>query len=132
MHKPRLVNEHMVTVYETIERPLIPVRAAMERRGILVDPAVLRGLSRDLAQRMAALEDEIKALAGGEFNIGSPKQLGDILFDRMGLPGARKTKTGAYVTTADVLDGPAAAVQHLRPRLRAWTPPPQTSERRRG
>src|SRR3546814_16468919 len=89
----------------------------MERRGILFDPAVLRGLSRDLAQRMAALEDEIKALAGGEFNIGSPKQLGDILFDRMGLPGARKTKTGAYVTDADVLEGLAAAGHDLPARV---------------
>src|SRR3546814_7950939 len=97
----------MATVYETLERPLIPVLAAMERRGIMVDPAVLRGLSRDLAQRMAALEDEIRALAGGDFNIGSPKQLGEILFDRMGLPVAKKTKTGAYVTDADVHIGRA-------------------------
>src|SRR3546814_7596236 len=92
----------------------------MERRGIMVDPAVLRGLSRDLAQRMAALEDEIRELAGGDFNIGSPKQLGEILFDRMGLPGARKTKTGAYVTDADVLEGLAAAGHDLPARVLDW------------
>src|SRR3546814_18085229 len=80
----------MATVYETLERPLIPVLAAMERRGIMVDPAVLRGLSRALAQRMAALESEIRALAGGDFNIGSPKQLGEILFARMGRSGERR------------------------------------------
>jgi len=118
--KPRLLAEHMVTVYETIERPLIPVLAAMERAGILVDPDALRGLSRDFAQRMAGLEDEIHNLAGETFNIGSPKQLGEILFDKMGMPGASKTKTGAYKTDQDVLEGLAAAGHDLPARVLDW------------
>jgi len=118
--KPRLLAEHMVTVYETIERPLIPVLAAMERVGILVDPDALRGLSRDFAQRMAGLEDEIHKLAGETFNIGSPKQLGEILFDKMGMPGASKTKTGAYKTDQDVLEGLAAAGHDLPARVLDW------------
>jgi len=118
--KPRLLAEHMVTVYETIERPLIPVLAAMERAGILVDPDALRGLSRDFAQRMAGLEDEIHKLAGETFNIGSPKQLGEILFDKMGMPGASKTKTGAYKTDQDVLEGLAAAGHDLPARVLDW------------
>ena len=118
--KPRLLAERMVTVYETIERPLIPVLARMERVGVLVDPAALRGLSRDFAQRMAGLEDEIHKLAGETFNIGSPRQLGEILFDRMGLPGASKTKTGAYKTDQDVLEGLAAAGHDLPARVLDW------------
>jgi DNA polymerase I len=118
--KPRLLAEHMVTVYETIERPLIPVLAAIERTGVLVDPAALRGLSRDFAQRMGAMEDEIYKLAGEEFNIGSPKQLGEILFDKLGMPGGGKTKTGAYKTDSDVLEDLAAAGHDLPARVLDW------------
>ncbi len=118
--KPRLLAEHMVTVYETIERPLIPVLAAIERTGVLVDPATLRGLSRDFAQRMGAMEDEIYKLAGEEFNIGSPKQLGEILFDKLGMPGGGKTKTGAYKTDQDVLEDLAAAGHDLPARVLDW------------
>ncbi len=118
--KPRLVTERMATVYETIERPLISVLANLERKGVLVDPEILRGLSRDFAQRMGGLEDEIRTLAGEDFNIGSPKQLGEILFDKMGLPGAKKTKTGAYKTDQDVLEGLAAAGHDLPKRVLDW------------
>jgi len=118
--KPRLVEEKMVTVYETIERPLIPVLVGMERAGISVDSAMLKGLSRDFAQRLGGLEDEIKTLAGEDFNVGSPKQLGEILFDKMGLPGAKKTKTGAYQTDAKVLEDLAAGGHDLPTRVLDW------------
>ena len=88
--KPRLVAERMTTVYETLERPLVPVLARMERAGISIDRAMLARLSGDFAQTMARLEDEIAELAGERFNLGSPKQLGDILFGKMGLPGAHQ------------------------------------------
>ncbi|MBN9308293.1 DNA polymerase I, partial [Devosia sp.] len=106
--KPRLVAENMTTLYETIERPLAPVLARMEGRGITVDRQILSRLSGDFAQRAAALEAEAYELAGGSFNLGSPKQLGEILFGRMGLPGGSKTKTGQWSTGADVLEELAA------------------------
>jgi DNA polymerase-1 len=104
--KPRLAPERVTTVYETLERPLIPVLLEMERTGILVDAAVLSEMSRDFAARMGDLETQIHSLAGREFNVGSPKQLGEILFDEMGIEGGKKGKTGAYATGADVLEGP--------------------------
>ncbi|MBI1238255.1 MAG: DNA polymerase I [Alphaproteobacteria bacterium] len=114
--KPRLVAERMVTVYETLERPLVPVLVEMERAGILVDRQVLSRLSGRFAQRMLALESEIHEQAGSPFNLGSPKQLGEILFERMKLPAPRTTKTGAYSTDADVLEE-LAAQGHEIPRL---------------
>ncbi|MCB1953969.1 MAG: DNA polymerase I, partial [Rhodocyclaceae bacterium] len=84
--KPRLAEDCMTSVYETLERPLVPVIAAMEREGVKVDPAVLAKLSADFAQRMAASEAEAMELAGEHFNIGSPKQISDILFGKLGLP----------------------------------------------
>ncbi len=102
--RPRLVAERMGTVYATLERPLVSVLARMERTGISIDPQILRRLSSDFAQGAARLEDEIAALAGERFNLGSPKQLGDILFGKMGLPGASKTPTGAWSTRANVLE----------------------------
>jgi DNA polymerase-1 len=106
--KARLPAEGMTTLYETIERPLIPVLARMESRGISVDRQILARLSGDFAQRAAALEATAYELAGSNFNLGSPKQLGEILFDRMGLEGGTKTKTGAWATGADVLEDLAA------------------------
>ena len=102
--KPRLVAENMTELYETIERPLAPVLARMEGRGITVDRQILSQLSGNFQQRAAALEAEAYELAGSSFNLGSPKQLGEILFDRMKLPGGTKTKTGAWSTGADVLE----------------------------
>ena len=113
--KPKLHAEKVTTVYETLERPLVPVLAQMEREGIKVDRDELSRLSSDFAQRMAALEAEAEEQAGRAFNIGSPKQLGEILFDEMGLEGGKKTKTGAWVTDADVLEG-LAAEGHALPR----------------
>jgi DNA polymerase-1 len=119
--RPRLVAEHLVRVYETIERPLVPIVAAMERAGIKVDRDALRRVSNDLALRLDDLEIRIHAAAGRAFNIGSPAQLGTILFDEMGLQlpdGAvpARTKTGAYATGADVLEDLAAA-GHALPQL---------------
>jgi DNA polymerase I len=102
--KPALHRAQVTTVYETLERPLVPVLAAMEMAGILVDRDVLSRMSNAFAQKMAGLEDEIQTLAGGAFNVGSPKQLGEILFDQLQVPGGEKGKTGAYATGAEVLE----------------------------
>ncbi len=118
--KPRLANEHMATVYETLERPLVPVLVAMEQAGIKADAAVLRGLSADFGERLAALEQEIHQLAGREFNIGSPKQLGEVLFEDMGLEGGRKGKSGAYSTNAEVLERLAAEGHELPRKVLDW------------
>jgi len=118
--KPRLLAERLVTVYETIERPLIPVLVAMERAGVRVDRAALAAASRDFAERMAALEEEIYRLAGHPFTIGSPKQLAEVLFGEMGLAGGRKGKTGAYSTDARVLEQLAAEGHELPARVLDW------------
>ena len=102
--KPRLVAERMNTVYETLERPMIGTLARMERRGITIDRQVLSRLSGEFAQTAARLEAEIQELAGEPINVGSPKQIGDIMFGKMGLPGGSKTKTGAWSTSAQILD----------------------------
>ena len=119
-YKTRLVAERMNTVYETLERPLPPVLAGMERQGIMVDRATLSRLSGDFAQLMARLEDEICELAGERFNLGSPKQLGDILYGKMGLPGATKTPTGAWSTRANVLEELAEQGYELPAKILEW------------
>ncbi|MED5366464.1 MAG: DNA polymerase, partial [Pseudomonadota bacterium] len=118
--KPRVARDHLMTVYETLERPLIPVLVAMERAGIKVDPLTLSDMSRDFARRIADLETVIHDLAGSSFNVGSPKQLGEILFDQMGLPGGKKGKTGAYATGAEVLEELAAQGHDLPARVLDW------------
>ena len=118
--KPRLAAARKLTVYETLERPLIPVLAAMEMEGILIDPELLRRLSNEFATSCAAIETEVYELAGERFNIGSPKQLGDILFGRMGLPGGRKTATGAWSTDSDALEDLAAQGIELARRVLDW------------
>jgi DNA polymerase-1 len=102
--KPRLAGENVTTVYETLERPMVATLARMERRGVAVDRTMLSRLSGEFAQEMARLEDEIYEDAGERFNLGSPKQLGDIIFGKMGLPGAKKTATGQWSTSASVLE----------------------------
>src|SRR5271165_881812 len=102
--KARLVHDKMTAFYETIERPLVPVVAAMEGRGIKVDRSALAELSRDFARRIAEIEGAIFRAVGNEFNIGSTKQLGEVLFDKLGLPGGKKGKTGAYGTDASILE----------------------------
>jgi len=118
--KPRIVAEGMTSVYERLERPLIEVVAKMEQRGISVDRQILSRLSGELAQAAAGLEAEIHTLAGREFNAGSPKQLGEILFDEMGLPGGKKTKTGAWQTGVQVLEELAAEGHELPRKIIGW------------
>ncbi|MFZ4121117.1 MAG: DNA polymerase I [Caulobacterales bacterium] len=114
--KPELARQSCLTVYETLERPLPEVLAEMERAGIKVDRDELSRMSGEFAQRMAAMEDEAKQIAGRDFNIGSPKQLGEILFDEMKLEGGSKTKTGAWGTDASVLET-LAAQGHALPKV---------------
>ena len=118
--KPRLVAEGMTTLYETLERPMVSVLARMEARGIKVDRHILSRLSGEFAQKLAGLEAEIHELAGEDFNIGSPKQLGDILFGKLGLSGGKKTKTGAWATGASVLEDLAAEGNGLAAHIIEW------------
>ncbi|SER66282.1 DNA polymerase I [Tranquillimonas rosea] len=117
--RPGLHRARVTTVYETLERPLVPVLAAMERNGVKVDRDTLSRMSSAFAQKMAALEAEIHELAGESFNVGSPKQLGEILFDRMGFEGGKKGKTGAWSTPADVLED-LATTHDLPARVLDW------------
>ena len=118
--KPELHARKVTTVYETLERPLSPVLTQMERNGIQVDRDVLSRMSNAFAQKMAGLEAEIHTLAGQDFNVGSPKQLGEILFDKMELPGGKKGKTGAYATGVDILEDLAAEGHDLPARVMDW------------
>jgi len=117
--KPQLHRAQVTKVYETLERPMVPVLAAMERSGIRVDRDTLSRMSNAFAQKMAGFEDEIYKLVGRKFNVGSPKQLGEILFDEMGIEGGKKGKTGAYATGADVLED-LATVHELPRRILDW------------
>ncbi|MBV8799636.1 MAG: DNA polymerase I [Alphaproteobacteria bacterium] len=118
--KPRLTAERKRTVYETLERPMVRVLSDMEREGITIDPDFLRKLSNDFAQSMVRLEQDIYKAAGGEFNIGSPKQLGDYFFGTLKLPGGRKTKTGAWSTDSDVLEELAAQGHDIARNALDW------------
>jgi DNA polymerase-1 len=118
--KPRLAAEKMTNVYETLERPMVEALARMEMRGIEIDRAILARLSGEFAQDMARLEAAIHQLAGESFNLGSPKQLGDILFGKMGLPGAKKTATGAWSTSASVLEDLAESGNQFAARILDW------------
>jgi len=118
--KPRLAAEGLTSVYERLERPLVAVLCRMEERGITIDRQILSRLSGELAQKAAAAEEEIYTLAGERFNVGSPKQLGDILFGKMGLPGGSKTKTGQWSTSAQVLEDLAAEGAELPSKIVDW------------
>ena len=118
--KSRLVEESMVTVYETLERPLVPILRDMERLGIRVDGKELKRLSEDFGKRLGDLEAEIHRMVDHEFNIGSPKQLGEVLFDELGLPGGKKGKTGAYGTGAEVLEALIDHGHDLPARVLDW------------
>ena len=118
--KPRLVAERMNTVYETLERPLVTPLMRMEQRGIAVDRQELSRLSGDFAQTAARLEADIQEMAGEPINPGSPKQLGDILFGKMSLPGGAKTKTGAWSTSAQILDELAEAGHDFPKKILEW------------
>ena len=114
LFKPQLHRARVTRVYEGLERPLVPVLAQMEMTGIKVDRDVLNNMSNAFAQKMVQLEEEIHALAGETFNVGSPAQLGDILFDKMSLEGGKRGKNGKYSTGADILED--LATEHELPR----------------
>lgn len=118
--KARLVAERMNNVYESLERPLVGVLARMERRGIMIDRTVLSRLSGDFAQTAARLESEIRKIAGEDINPGSPKQLGDVIFGKMGLPGGQKTKTGAWSTSASILEDLAEEGHDFPRKILDW------------
>tara|TARA_B100000886_G_scaffold332330_1_gene284940 strand:+ start:70 stop:2865 length:2796 start_codon:yes stop_codon:yes gene_type:complete len=117
--KPRLHQKRVTRVYENLERPLVPVLAEMEMTGIKVDRDTLSRMSNMFAQKMAGLEAEIHELAGESFNVGSPKQLGEVMFDKLGYEGGKKGKTGAYATGADVLED-LATIHNLPKRILDW------------
>jgi DNA polymerase I len=118
--KPRLVAERMNSVYQTLERPLVSVLARMERRGISIDRQVLSRLSGDFAQTAARVEAELQEIAGEPINVGSPKQIGDILFGKMGIPGGTKTKTGAWSTSAQILEELAEQGHEFPRKILEW------------
>ncbi|RVU19478.1 DNA polymerase I [Methylobacterium oryzihabitans] len=118
--KPRLVAERRATVYETLERPLLTILARMEREGIRVDRGMLSRLSGDFSQSLARLEDEIQETAGEKFSVSSPKQIGDILFGKMGLPGAKKTPSGQWATPATLLEELAGQGHDLPKKILEW------------
>jgi len=118
--KPKLIEQQISTLYYDVERPLVPVIAMMEYYGVKVDPATLRDYGTELAHRMEALEKDIFQLVGHEFNIGSPKQLGEVLFDEHGLPAPKRTKMGAYITDADVLEDLVQKGHMLPEKVLQW------------
>ncbi|MEO8328180.1 MAG: DNA polymerase I, partial [Nitrospirota bacterium] len=118
--KPRLISEHLTTVYETLERHLIPVLATMEQTGIKVDVSQLKQVSQEFSLRLRDLEQEIHRLAGKTFNVGSPKQLGEVMFDDLALGGGQKSKAGSYGTGVDVLESLAAQGHKLPSRVLEW------------
>lgn len=121
LFKNRLHQEKQVTIYETLDRPMVGVLQKMEREGILVDVQKLKELSRDFEKRLKVIEEDVFKLVGHDFNIGSPKQLGQVLFEEMGFEGAKKSpKTGDYVTSAEVLDGLASQGHVLPQRVLDW------------
>jgi DNA polymerase-1 len=118
--KPRLAPECVTRIYQSIERPLIPVIAEMEQVGVKVDRVELERMSGEFGYRMQDLEKEIHELVGHPFKIGSPKQLGEVLFDELGLKGGKKGKSGAYATGADILDGLAVQGHPLPQKVLDW------------
>ena len=118
--RPELRTNRSLAVYEQMERRLLPILAGMERTGITVDAAELRRMSEEFGARMAVMETEIHAMAGRPFNLGSPKQLGEVLFDEMGLPGGRRMKTGAWGTDSTILQGLAEQGHDLPARILEW------------
>jgi DNA polymerase-1 len=118
--KPRLRENHALALYEQVERRLIPVLLEMERAGIKVDAEELRRMSADFEQRMGVMEADCHRLAGHAFNVGSPKQLGEVLFDEMNLPGGKRMKTGAWGTDSSVLQTLADQGHELPSRILEW------------
>jgi DNA polymerase-1 len=117
---PLLIKTKSMTFYQLYDRPLISILTDMESTGIKLDVAFLNELSRDFTKRLAVLEEEIYCIAGEQFNVGSPKQLGEILFDKLKLPGGKKGKTGAYGTGADILEDLSIEGYELPEKILQW------------
>ena len=117
--KPRLIKEKKIAVYENYDRPLIVLLQKMEKQGVMVDKQKLMSLSQEFDKKLKEYEQEIYQLAGEEFNIGSPKQIGEILFGKLGAKG-KKTATGAWQTGADVLENLAAEGNLLAAKILDW------------
>ena len=117
--KPRLIKEKKIAVYENYDRPLIAILQKMEKQGVMVDKQKLMNLSQEFDKKLKEYEQEIYQLAGEEFNIGSPKQIGEILFGKLGAKG-KKTATGAWQTGADVLENLAAEGNLLAAKILDW------------
>lgn len=120
LFKPRIAREKMAVVYEDIERPLVPVIGQMELHGIKVDPIILKGMSEDFGKKIQEFEKKIQKEAGTEFNIGSPKQIGEVLFDQMGLEGGKKTKTGQWSTDVGTLEKLSAQGHEIVSNILEW------------
>jgi DNA polymerase-1 len=118
--KPRMAAEHVMSVYETLEQPMPRVLASMERRGISIDQPVLAKLSNDFGKKQVEVEQEINKIAGTQVNVGSPKQLGEILFGQMKLPGGSKTRTGQWSTGARELEELAEQGHELPRKILEW------------
>jgi len=118
--KPALRTRQALALYEEMERPLVDVLTGMEEVGIKVDATELRRMSKDFETRMAEIEKDIHEQVGRSFNVGSPKQLGEILFDEMGLPGGKRTKTGAWGTDSSVLESLAEQGHDLPQKILSW------------
>ncbi len=119
--KNEIPAQKVASVYETIERPLIPVIADMEEAGIRISPEILKRMSHEFTEKLAVLEQEILALAGVHFSVASPKQLGEVLFDTLKLPGGKKSgKTGAYSTDAEVLETLAEEGHSIAQKVLDW------------
>ncbi|KUR78150.1 DNA polymerase I [Novosphingobium sp. FSW06-99] len=118
--RPRLADEGGTRIYARVDRPLVPVVARMEATGIKVDREQLSRLSGEFAARIADLEAVIHDKAGGPFTIGSPKQLGDVLFDRLGYKGGKKGKSGQYSTDQSVLENLAAQGAEVATLVLEW------------
>ncbi len=118
--RPRLATEGGTQVYERVDRPLIPVIAQMERHGIKVDRQQLARLSEEFAREITRIEREVWDCCGVEFTIGSPKQLGDVLFDKMGYKGGRKGKSGMYSTVQAILEGLAGQGAEVATKVLEW------------
>ena len=118
--KPRIAAEHVTRIYEKLDRPLVEVVAGMEAAGVKVDRAVLAGLSRDYGEEIVRLEAQIYEDAGHPFNLGSVKQLGEVLFEKLGYAGGKKGKSGSYGTDVDILERLAAEGAPIAKKMLDW------------
>lgn len=118
--KPKLIDYKVLKLYQEIERPLLPSVVQMEWEGITIDKDALSAFGLELNRRLKDLQDDVYKIAGHEFNIGSPKQLGVVLFEEQGMPAPKMTKTGSYMTDADVLEALVQRGYDLPKKILEW------------